>query len=96
MSKTLSAKYYQEYKERLRKKDCKRYQNLSKEEKEKNGNMVVNVTKISQKIKNKSLLSVEKNIIEWKKRLIIKSNDLESSFDAINLLQKAYLNKKRC
>ena len=35
MSKNLSAKYYQEYKERLQKKARERYQNLSKEEKEK-------------------------------------------------------------
>ena len=34
MSKTLSAKYYQENKERLQKKARKRYQYLSKEEKE--------------------------------------------------------------
>ena len=34
MSKTLSAKYYQENKDRLQKRACKRYQNLSKEEKE--------------------------------------------------------------
>ena len=60
MSRTLSAKYYQENKERLQKKACKRYQNLSKKEKENNNNMVVNVTKISQKMKNKSLLSIEK------------------------------------
>ena len=33
MSKNLSAKYYQEYKERLQKKARERYQNLSKEEK---------------------------------------------------------------
>ena len=64
MSKNLSAKYYQENKESLQKKVCKRYQNLSKEEKEKNYNMVVNVTKIFQKMKNKRLLSIEKNIIE--------------------------------
>ena len=31
--------------------------------------MVVNVTKISQKMKNKSLLSIEKNIIEREKML---------------------------
>ena len=31
--------------------------------------MVVNVTKISQKMKNKSLLSIEKNIIEREKTL---------------------------
>ena len=53
--------------------------------------MVVNVTKISEKVKNKSLLSIEKNIIEWEKTLyynynkletiILKNNDLESSFN---------------
>ena len=59
MSKNLSAKYYQKTKEiKIR------YPNLSKEEKEKkNDNMVVNVTKISQTMKNKSLLSVEKKIL---------------------------------
>ena len=35
MPKTLSAKYYQENKERLQKKAPERYKNLSKEEKEK-------------------------------------------------------------
>ena len=35
MSKNLLAKYYQENKERLKKKALDRYQNLSKEEKEK-------------------------------------------------------------
>ena len=35
MSKKLSAKYYQENKERLQKKARERYQNLSKEKKEK-------------------------------------------------------------
>ena len=34
--------------------------------------MSVNVTKISQRMKNKSLMSAEKNIKEW-----AKSNDLE-------------------
>ena len=67
MSKNLSAKYYQKYKERLQKKPCERYQNLSKEEKEEKWLMVMNVTKISRKRKNKSLLSIEKNIIEWEK-----------------------------
>ena len=68
MSKNLSAKYYQENKERLQKKARERYQDLSKEEKNKSSNMVVNVTKISKKMKNKSL-SIEKNIIEWEKML---------------------------
>ena len=35
ISKTLSAKYYQENKERLQRKACERYQSLSKKEKEK-------------------------------------------------------------
>ena len=35
MSKNLSAKYYQENKERLQEKACKRYQNFFEEEKEK-------------------------------------------------------------
>ena len=35
MSKNLSAKYYQENRERIRKEVHKRYDNLSKEEKEK-------------------------------------------------------------
>ena len=61
--KLLSAKYYQENKERLQKKALERYQNLSKEEKEKNHNMVVNVTKISQKMKKRNWLSIDKNII---------------------------------
>ena len=33
MSKNVSAKYYKKNKERLQKKACERYQNLSKEEK---------------------------------------------------------------
>ena len=46
MSKNLSAKCYQENKERLQKKARERYQNLSREEKEKSNNMAVNVIKI--------------------------------------------------
>ena len=64
MSKTLSAKYYQENKERLQKKLVKDIKSLLKKKKKKSDNMVVNVTKISIKMKNKSLLSIEKNIIE--------------------------------
>ena len=33
MSKDLSARYYKKNKERIQKKSCERYQNLSKEEK---------------------------------------------------------------
>ena len=48
MTKNLSAKYYQEKKERLQKKPRERYQNFSKEENQKSG----------------SMLRTEKNIIE--------------------------------
>ena len=48
-SKNLPAKYYQQNKERLQKKARERYQNLSKEQKEKRDNMVANVTNIYQK-----------------------------------------------
>ena len=60
ISKHLSAKYNQENKERLEKKSCERYQNLSKEEKEKKQQYGRKVTKTSQKSKNKSLFSIEK------------------------------------
>ena len=64
MSKNVSAKYYQENKERLQKKLVKDIKIFVKKKKKKSGSMVVNVTKISQKTKNKSLLSIEENIIE--------------------------------
>ena len=48
--------------------------------------MVINIIKISQKMKNKSLLSTEKNITEWEKMPYNKNNDLKSFF-------KAYLNE---
>ena len=72
MSKNLYTKYYQENKEKLQIKARERYQNLSKEEKEKSSNMVVNITKISQKMKNKSLLSIEKKYRRMRKILIKK------------------------
>ena len=59
MFQDLSAKYYKENKERLRRKTCKRYTNRSKEEKEKSNKNVVNVGKISQKM--------EKKLVEYRK-----------------------------
>ena len=56
ISKNISGKYYQGNKKRLQKKASERYQNLSKEKK--NNNM------FSQGMKSKSLLSIEKNVIE--------------------------------
>ena len=64
MSKTLSAKYCQENKEKQQKRFVKYIKIFLKKKKEKSKNMIVNVTKISQKMENESLLSVEKNIIE--------------------------------
>ena len=63
MSKNSSAKYYQDNKERLQKKLVKDIKVFLKKKKKKN-NMVVKDEKISQKIKNKSWLSIEKNIIK--------------------------------
>ena len=37
---------------------------LSKEEKKKGNKIVMNITKMSQKIENQSLLSIEKNILD--------------------------------
>ena len=62
-SKNLSAKYYHENKERLQKKLAKDIK-IFLQKKKKSDNMVVNVTRISQKMKSNSLLSIEKNTIE--------------------------------
>ena len=66
MHKCLSAKYYQENRKRLQKKLMKGIKIFLK--RIKSNYMVINVTRISQKIKNKSSLSVEKkNILESEK-----------------------------
>ena len=62
MLKNLSAKHYQENKERLQKNLVKDIKFFLKKDKKKNYNMLVNVTKTSQKMKNNSLLSIKKNI----------------------------------
>ena len=59
MSKNLSAKYYHGSTEKLQEKALKKYQ---KKKKKNNNNMVVNIIKISQKMKSKSLLCIGKNI----------------------------------
>ena len=41
-----------------------RYQSLSREEKEKSGNMVLSDTKISQKMKEITCLTIEKTMIK--------------------------------
>ena len=54
MSKNVSAKYYQENKERLQKKLLKDIKIFLKKKKKKSHNMVMNVTEISQNMKNKN------------------------------------------
>ena len=54
MSKNSSHKYYQENKERLQKKAVKHIKIFARKKKRKSDNMVVNVTKISQMMKNKA------------------------------------------
>ena len=64
MFKNLSAKYYQENKERLQKKLAKDFKIFLKKKRRKSNNMVVNVTKISLKMKKINLFSIEKSIVE--------------------------------
>ena len=77
VSKNLLPKYYQENNKRQQKKKKKKtresYQNLSTEEKGKNDNIVVNVTKISQKMKKKEACWVlKKKYYRVRKKCLIK------------------------
>ena len=63
MSKNLSAKYYQEKLQKKLMKDIKTF--LKKK------NMVVNIKNIFQKMKNKSLLSIEKKINRMRKNALL-------------------------
>ena len=64
MSIDSSGKYYQDNKGRIQnKKVFQVFTSLSKEEKKKSNNMVANDTRIYQKMKNKSWLSIGKSII---------------------------------
>ena len=92
MSKILSTTYYQENNERLQKKLPKDIKIFLMKKKKKSSNIVVNVSKISHKMKNKSL-SIQKTQNK-KKCLIVKSNDLKSYFEVINLLQKVDSDEK--
>ena len=60
MFKNLSATYYQENKERLQKNLVKDIKIFLQKKMKKSNSMIMNVTKISQKMKNKSFLSIEK------------------------------------
>ena len=81
----LSAKDYQENKERQQKKLVKDILVFLKKKKKKSNNMVVNVTKISQKTKNKTLLSIEKNIIEREKKLYYDYKKVSSLGNLVSL-----------
>ena len=59
MSKHFSAKYYQENKERLEQKNVVKDIKIFPQKKKSN-NMIVNVTKVSQKMKKINWLSIEK------------------------------------
>ena len=65
--KDSSARYYQNNKERLQKKLLKDIKVFLKKKMTKSDIMVVNKTKIYQKMKNKYLLIIEKDIIKWEK-----------------------------
>ena len=60
ISKNVSAKYDQENKERLQKKLVKDIKIFLNKKKKKSNNMVVKVTKISQKMKEINWLSIKK------------------------------------
>ena len=72
MSKTLSAKYYQENKERPQKRPMKDIKIFLKK---KRGNMVVNVTKISEDEKQK--------LIEYRKKYKMRKKWLLKNFETI-------------
>ena len=73
MFKNLSVKYYQKNKERLQKELAKDIKIFLKNKKKKSDNMIMNVTKISQKMKNKNLLRIDQNIVEREKALYYKN-----------------------
>ena len=63
-SKIFSTKCYQKHKQRLQKKLVKDINIFLKKKKKISDNIVVNITNISQRMKNRTLLNIEKNIIE--------------------------------
>ena len=88
MSKTLSAKYYQENKERLQKKALERYQNLFKEEKEKKQQYGCEWYKNLSEDEKQKLVEYRKKYHRIGRKLFIiiiknyylKNNGLKSSF----------------
>ena len=70
ISQNLSAKYYQEN-EDCKKKLVKDIKIFLKKKNKKSESMIVNVTKISQKLKNKSFLSIEKKYYRMRKIVLL-------------------------
>ena len=66
----MSAQYYKENKEDYERKLVKD-QNLSKEEKEKSDNMVVNVAKISKNMKKSKLVAYRKKHYRMRKSTLL-------------------------
>ena len=64
MSENLSVKCYQDNNERLQKKLVKDIKLFLNKRQKKSNNMAMKDTKVSQKMKNKSWLSIEKNILK--------------------------------
>ena len=62
ISRDSSARYYQRDKEKIQKSLVKEIKVLQKKKKSKNKKMVVSNIGISQKLKNKDYLSIEKDI----------------------------------
>ena len=86
MSKILSAKYYQENKERLQKKLAEDIKIFLKEKKEKKQQYGRERCENLSKDEKQKLVENRKIYHRMRKNhLIIKSNDLESSFEAITL-----------
>ena len=94
MFKCSSAKYYENTKERLQKKKLlKDIKVFLRKEKKKSNHMVPNNTKIYQKMKNKSLLSIVKNIIKCKQYKNL-SEDEKQKF--VKYSKKYYKMRKKC
>ena len=70
ISKNLLAKYYQENKERIQKLLAKDIKNFLKKKKKKSDNMIVNVTKGSQKMKKQKTKKNTQTLVEYKKNIV--------------------------
>ena len=70
ISKNLLAKYYQENKERIQKLLAKDIKIFLKKKKKQSDNMIVNVTKGSQKMKKQKIKKNTHTLVEYKKNIV--------------------------